>query len=116
MRKSFFGLLAVALMGVFAGCSKQEAKKITGIVKNVGMDKDTLKTLTLITGEDSMVFSLDGVRFNNGMMLPHDSVAVYYADGENDTARAFIVSVIPKPAVTINPEDNKDKELITAPN
>ena len=49
-------------------------------------------------------------------MVPNDSVIVDYIDGKNDTARAFVVTVLPKKAITINPEDNKNKELITAPN
>lgn len=109
------GILLLCIFGI-TSCKKQEAKKITGIVKNVNMHEDTLKDLTLMTGEDSMVFSLDGVKFNNGVMLPHDSVTVYYADGKNDTARAFIVTVHPKASVIVIPENNKNKKLITAPN
>ena len=40
---------------------------------------------------------------------------VDYIDGKNDTARAFYVTVLPKKPVTINPEDNKNKKLITSP-
>lgn len=111
-------MLGFALLSFICitSCNKQEAKKISGIVKKVSMDDDTLKDLTLITGQDSMVFSLDNVRFNNGVMLPEDSVTVYYAEGKNDTARAFIVSVHPKASVIVIPENNKNKKLITAPN
>ena len=48
-------------------------------------------------------------------MLPNDSVIVDYIDGKNDTARALVVTVLPKNTVTINPEDNQSKKLITAP-
>lgn len=47
-------------------------------------------------GEDSIVFNLNEVRYNNGVMLPNDSVIVDYIDGKNDTARALVVTVLPK--------------------
>lgn len=117
MRKSFLYLIASTLLMVlgFNSCGKPEIKKARGLVKNVRIDDDTIRYLTITMGEDSIVFNLDEVRFNNGMMVPNDSVIVDYIDGKNDTARAFVVTVLPKKAVTINPEDNKNKELITAP-
>ncbi len=117
MRKSFLYMVGITLLLILciSSCGKPELKKIRGIVKKVRIDDDTLKTLTVMDGEDSIVFNLDEVRYNNGVMLPNDSVIVDYIDGKNDTAHAFVVTVLPKKTVTINPEDNKDKKLITAP-
>ena len=117
MRKSFFYMVVFTLLLVLgiSSCGKPELKKIRGIVKNVRIDDDTLKNLTVMDGEDSIVFNLNEVRYNNGVMLPNDSVIVDYIDGKNDTARALVVTVLPKNAVTINPEDNQSKKLITAP-
>lgn len=64
--------------------------------ENVRIDDDTLKNLTVMDGEDSIVFNLNEVRYNNGVMLPNDSVIVDYIDGKNDTARALVVTVLPK--------------------
>lgn len=64
--------------------------------ENVRIDDDTLKNLTVMDGEDSIVFNLNEVRDNNGVMLPNDSVIVDYIDGKNDTARALVVTVLPK--------------------
>lgn len=117
MRKLFLSILAFGLLAVgFNSCGKPEIKKVRGLVKDVKIEDDTITNLTISMGEDTMVFNLDEVRYNNGVMLPKDSVIVDYIDGKNDTARAFYVTVLPKKAVTINPEDNKNKELITAPN
>lgn len=116
MRKLFLSILAFALLIIgFNSCGKPEIKKVRGLVKDVKIEDDTITNLTISMGEDTMVFNLDEVRYNNGVMLPKDSVIVDYMDGKNDTARAFYVTVLPKKAVTINPEDNKNKELITAP-
>ena len=116
MRKLFLSILAFALLIIgFNSCGKPEIKKVRGLVKDVKIEDDTVTNLTISMGEDTMVFNLDEVRYNNGVMLPKDSVIVDYMDGKNDTARAFYVTVLPKKAVTINPEDNKNKELITAP-
>lgn len=116
MRKLFLGMLAFVLLIIgFNSCGKPEIKKVRGLVKNVRIDDDTIKNLTITTREDSIVFNLDEVRYNNGVMLPKDSVIVDYIDGKNDTARAFYVTVLPKKPVTINPEDNKNKKLITSP-
>lgn len=116
MRKSFFYMVVFTLLLVLgiSSCGKPELKKIRGIVKNVRID-DTLKNLTVMDGEDSIVFNLNEVRYNNGVLLPNDSVIVDYIEGKNDTARALVVTVLPKNAVTINPEDNQSKKLITAP-
>ena len=113
----FFNMVVFTLLLVLgiSSCGKPELKKIRGIVKNVRIDDDTLKNLTVMDGEDSIVFNLNEVRYNNGVMLPNDSVIVDYIDGKNDTARALVVTVLPKNAVTINPEDNQSKKLITAP-
>lgn len=117
MRKLFLCILAFTLLILgFNSCGKPEIKKVRGLVKDVKIEDDTITNLTITMGEDSMVFNLDEVRYNNGVMLPKDSVIVDYIDGKNDTARAFYVTVLPKKPVTINPEDNKNKELITAPN
>lgn len=117
MRKSFLYMVGIALLLIFGigSCGKPELKKIRGIVKNVRIDDDTLKNITVMDGEDSIVFNLDEVRYNNGVMLPDDSVIVDYMDGKNDTAHAFVVTVLPKKATTINPEDNTNQKLITVP-
>lgn len=117
MRKSFLYMVGITLLLIlgFGSCGKPELKKIRGIVKNVRIDDDTLKNITVMEGEDSIVFNLEEVRYNNGVMLPNDSVIVDYVDGKNDTARAFVVTVLPKKAVTINPSDNSNQKLITAP-
>ncbi len=116
MKKSIF-VFTVACFALTLGITscKKELKNVRGEVRNVVIDDDTLRSLTLQVGEDSMVFHLESARFNNGMMLPHDSVIVDYLDGDNDTAKAFVITVLPKPQKTIDPSKNENQKLLTAP-
>ena len=96
-------------------CGKKELKNIRGMVKTVDVVHDTIRNLTIVCGKDSMIFNLEEARFNNGIMVPHDSVIVDYIDGKTDTARAFIVTVLPNQTKLIVPSQNANKELITVP-
>lgn len=116
MKKSIFFFTAACFALCFTATScKKELKNVRGEVRNVIVDDDTLRSLTLMVGEDSMVFHLEEARFNNGMMLPHDSAIVDYIDGKNDTARALVVTVLPKVQKTIDPSKNENQKLLTAP-
>ena len=48
-----------------------------------------------------MLFSIADARFQNGLMLPGDSVIVDYIEGRGDTLRALVVTVLPKVQVDI---------------
>ena len=54
MRKSFLYMVVFTLLLVLgiSSCGKPELKKIRGTVKNVRVDDDTLKNLTVMDGED----------------------------------------------------------------
>lgn len=116
MNKSICLFACACFLGsmVLTGC-KKELKNVRGVVKTVIIDNDTLRSLTVMNGEDSIVFHLEDARFNNGLMVPRDSVIVDYIDGKNDTARALVVTVLPAAAKPIDLKDNKRKDLLTAP-
>ena len=86
MRKSFLYMVVFTLLLVLgiSSCGKPELKKIRGIVKNVRVDDDTLKNLTVMEGEDSIVFNLNEGRYNNGVMIHNDSVIVECIDSKKD--------------------------------
>lgn len=118
MKKTFTFLaasLALVMSMTLTGC-KKELKKVRGVASTVIIDDDTLRSLTVLTGEeDSIIFHLEDAQFTNGMMMPRDSVIVDYIDGKNDTARALVVTVLPAAAKYVDPTQNANKELITAP-
>lgn len=103
---------------MFAGSCKPKLKNARGLVKNVYIYYDTLKAMTVQMSEDegdTMVFNLSEARLNNGIMMPQDSVIVEYINGRHDTARAFVVTILPKPVKYINPDAEKKNELKTVP-
>ena len=99
MRKVFLLLLvSVSVLLSLGSCGKRELKNVRGLVKNVQVDNDTIRSLTVVCGDDSMVFNLDSARYNEGIMVPTDSVIVDYIDGKGDTAIALVVTVLPRAA------------------
>src|SRR5574344_694811 len=87
--------LALSLALTLTGC-KPKLKNVHVYVTKVDLSGDTLKGFTGRTAEDSIVFNVDQARFNNGVMYLRDSVILDYIDGRNDTARALVVTVLPK--------------------
>lgn len=119
MNKSVF-LSAIAVLATsfcIIGCNKKpELKNMRALVKSVYIDgNDTVRSMVVSSGEDSLVFSLMEAKLNNGMVLPKDSVIVDYIDGKNDTARALVVTVLPGAKKQVKLEDNANNKLITAP-
>jgi len=99
MKKTvIFGILmsALCLLSV-SSCREKQLLNVRGEVKSVEIHKDTLiaLTLSLNNGGDSLVFNLDNARFQNGVMLPKDSVIVDYIE-HHDTLKALVVTVLPK--------------------
>jgi hypothetical protein len=87
---------ALCLLSV-SSCREKQLLNVRGEVKSVEIHKDTLiaLTLSLNNGGDSLVFNLDNARFQNGVMLPKDSVIVDYIE-HHDTLKALVVTVLPK--------------------
>ena len=106
-------MVSLGVLLSLGSCGKRELKNVRGLVKSVQVDNDTIRSLTVVCGEDSMVFNLDSARYNEGIMVPADSVIVDYIDGKSDTAIALVVTVLPHASKTIDPSLVKDKELKT---
>ncbi|HBF06516.1 MAG TPA: hypothetical protein DDW28_10725 [Prevotella sp.] len=105
MRKVFlFLVVSVCVLLSLGSCGKKELKNVRGLVKSVQIDNDTIRSLTVVCGEDSMIFNLDSARYNEGIMVPADSVIVDYIDGKGDTAIALVVTVLPRAAKIIQQE------------
>ena len=113
MKKTIFSLAVFFLaLTALVGC-QQELQNVRVKVKHEVTSKDTLIGFVAMAGEDSMLFSIADARFQNGLMLPGDSVIVDYIEGRGDTLRALVVTVLPKIEVVKQPEPTDS--LITAP-
>ena len=104
--------LALALSLTLTGC-KPKLKNVHVYVTKLDLSSDTLKGFTGRTTEDSIKFSVDQARFNNGVMYLRDSVIVDYIDGKNDTARALVVTVLPKNGKVLDLDTMKNDKLKT---
>lgn len=99
---------------VLVSC-KEKLKKVSGVVTSVETSYigDTVKSMRLYDGEDTLVFALREAQYNNGMMLKGDSVDVHYIKGRGDTLRAMLVFVKPAPAKVIDIKTDTTKEILT---
>ena len=97
MKKVFLALVVLCSMAVaFVGC-KTELKNVRGQVKSVEIANDSLKSMILTIGDTENIVTLLDARFQNGIALKGDSVIVDYIDGKENTLRALVVTVLPKP-------------------
>ena len=94
--KIFVILACLCLLFTATSCSNKKIKTIRGLVTKVEANVDTLKSMTLSTSDGNKIFSLGGVRFNEGVMMEGDSIIVDFTNGKHDTARALVVTVLPK--------------------
>lgn len=96
---------------------KPKLKDVSGVVTDVDMtgdhDGDTVHTMRLFNGEDTLLFKMDDAQYSNGLMLKGDSVNVSYIHGKGDTLRALLVHVKPAPARIVNIETDTTKTLLT---
>lgn len=114
MKNIFYASATLLLLSmVLAGCH-EELKNVRGVVKGIQISKDTLKAISISINEkgDTLLFSLNDARLQNGLMMPKDSVIVDYINGRNDTLRALVVTVIPnvQPSLPVQIDT-----LVTAP-
>ena len=104
MKKIFLALIVCGMGFAFVGC-KPELKNVRGQVKSVAIDNDTLKSMVLTVGDAENIVTLLDARFQNGIALAGDSVIIDYIDGKENTLRALVVTVLPKPAHEFVPSD-----------
>ena len=112
----FISVIAVMSLLTLSGCREKGIQTISGQVRNLVMDGDTLKGIVVFINEhqDTMAFTVDEAQFQNGVSLPKDSVIVDFIYGQNDINRALVVTVIPK-VVPFDAETPTTDTLVTAP-
>ena len=105
MKKLFLAsVFLCGMVAAFTGC-KPELKNVRGQVKSVEISNDTIKSMILaVDGQEKIVNLLD-TRYQNGLALEGDSVILDYIDGKENTLRALVVTVLPKPAQYFEPSD-----------
>lgn len=116
MMKKYLIALAVVVLSfsIFTSC-KEKLKDASGIVTGLEASYmgDTVKSMKIYDGEDTLLFSLDKAQYTNGLMIKGDSVDVSYVKGNGDTLRALLVHVKPVPAKVINLDTDTTKTLLT---
>ena len=74
---------------------------------------DTVKSMKLYDGEDTLLFGLKDAEYNNGIMVKGDSVQVHYIKGHGDSLRALLVYVKPRPSRVIDLKVDTTHVLLT---
>ena len=110
----FSVLSLVACVLTLSGCREKGLQNVRGEVKSVNVHKDTLISMTVNVNEagDTLLFYLSDARFQQGIMMPKDSVIVDYID-RRDSLKALVVTVLPK-AIPVSKPETSDT-LVTAP-
>lgn len=106
MKKAFLALVVMCGMTLaVTSCGAPELKNVRGLVKSVDIKNDTIKSMVLtVEGQEKMV-RLTDAKFQNGVAMSGDSVILDYIDWRDDSLRALVVTVLPKPAQYFEPSD-----------
>ena len=88
-----------------ASCNSPELKNARVQVKSVEISNDSLKSMVVTMGSEEKTVSLHDARFQNGIALKGDSIILDYIEGSENTLRALVVTVLPKPAQYFEPSD-----------
>ena len=106
MKKAFIAIIAVCAMAFgLTACGSPELKKDRAQVKSVDMTGDSLRSMIVTIGQDTKKVSLSDARFQNGIVLQGDSIILDYIDSNDNTLRALVVTVLPRPAHYFEPSD-----------
>ena len=104
----------MVVMGSLSSC-KEKLKRVDGVVIDVEASQlmDTVKSMKLYDGEDTLLFGLKDAEYNNGIMVKGDSVQVHYIKGHGDSLRALLVYVKPRPSRVIDLKVDTTHVLLT---
>lgn len=106
MKKVFLAFTAFCALSLgFVACGSKELKNARVQVKSVEITNDTLKSMVVTMGDEERTVTLLNAHFQNGIALKGDSVILDYIDGKENTLRALVVTVLPKPAHYFEPSD-----------
>lgn len=115
MKKFVFVWIALISIIFSLSSCKEKIKDVEGVVTNVDInpDGDTIRSMKVFNGEDTLIFTVKDAQYANGVMLANDNVKVHYLSGNGDTLRAVLVYVKPRPSKVIELEPDSTKPLLT---
>lgn len=105
MKKAFIATMALCAIAIGITSCKPELKNARVQVKSVEITNDSLKSMVVTIGDEEKTVTMVDARFQNGLALQGDSVILDYIDGKDNTLRALVVTVLPKPAQYFEPSD-----------
>lgn len=105
MKKAFIALTMLCAMVIGLSSCEPELKNARVQVKSVEVTNDTLMSMVVTMGDLEKTVTLLDARFQNGIALQGDSVILDYIDGKENTLRALVVTVLPKPAQYLEHSD-----------
>jgi len=106
MKKAYLAFIAVCALSLgLSSCGSKELKSARVLVKSVEIVNDSIKSMVVTMGDEEKTVTLLDARLQNGFALQGDSVILDYIDGKDNTLRALVVTVLPKPAHYFEPSD-----------
>ena len=115
MKMKKFVFVWIALISIIFSLSscKEKIKDVEGVVTSVDINGDTIRSMKVFNGEDTLIFTVKDAQYDNGVMLANDNVKVHYLSGNGDTLRAVLVYVKPRPSKVIELKPDRTKPLLT---
>lgn len=87
-----------------------------GVVTYIWAEHDSLVSVNIADGSDTLLFHAEVARIVNGMFINGDSVNINYIEGDKDTLRAMVITVLPRPIHTIDLNSAEQSDtLLTRP-
>ena len=114
MKKLFLvAACGLALLTVVNCTSQKELKQTKGVVTSLKTVGDSLATARVVVDADTLLFKLADARFVNGMFIKDDSVQIDYIEGQGDTLRALVITVLSKQVNYIDLNGEASDTLVT---
>lgn len=111
----FLAVVALSLFAVVSCGGKKGIQQTKGVVTDLKTVKDSLVTARVVVDSDTLLFKLADARFINGMFIKNDSVQIDFIEGQGDTLRALVITVLPRPVEYINLNGEATDTLVTRP-
>lgn len=107
--------MGLALLTVVSCSEKKTLKQTKGIVTALKTVRDSMVTAKVVVDDDTLLFKMADARFVNGMFIKDDSVQIDYIEGQGDTLRALVISVLPRAVKYIDLNGSPSDTLVTRP-
>lgn len=114
MKKVFlFAVICLSLLTIVSCNDKKTLKQTKGVVTALKTVKDSMVTAKVVVDGDTLLFKMADARFVNGMFIKDDSVQIDFIEGQGDTLRALVISVLPRAVQYIDLNGTPSDTLVT---